>query len=84
MPVPKRVAKTKAARTATGKKPRLKLQIAKGLDALKAVPSGIISDADQTILRRIQNIHRSVGSGTLKATDLANMKKIAAKHRVSF
>ena len=83
MPVPKRTAKSKAAKTAARKRPRLELQIAKGLGALKAVPPGIISEADQTILRRIQNIHNGIGDGALKATDLTNIKRIAAKHRVS-
>ena len=66
------------------KKPRLKLKISKGLDALRALPAGTLTEAEQTVLRRIQDIHRGIKPGTLKATDLINMKNIARKYRVSF
>ncbi len=78
----------KIRRIAAGKpKPkaqRLKLQVAKGIEALYRLPEGVISGPDQVILRRIQNIHTGAVSGVLRQTDVANIKKIAKKHSVTF
>ena len=60
------------------KKPRLDLRIAKGFDAIaERIPRGALSEANQNILRRIQDIHRKVMPGRLTEADYNNMKRIA-------
>lgn len=72
----------KMARKMARKNPRIDLQIAKGLDALMQLPESVLSDPEQTILRRMQDIHRGVQIGRLTQADYNNMKRIAARHRI--
>ena len=65
-----------------GKKPRLALQVAKWLDAFSGMPEGVLTASEQTILRRVQDIHTGAVHGRLTTLDLQNMQKIAKKYRL--
>ena len=63
-------------------KPRLGLRVSKGLEALYALPEGVLTMPEQDILRRIKNIHTGAVVGHLTSADLTNIKKIARRHKV--
>ena len=64
------------------KKPRLGLMFAKGLQQLRELPEGALSDSEQTILKRMQDIHTGATAGRLTWADYVNLKRIAEKHGI--
>ncbi len=61
---------------------RLDLRISIGLDAFLDLPEGALNLKEQTVLKRIQDIHSGKQGGRLTEVDYRNMKRIAAKHHV--
>ncbi|MBN2067519.1 MAG: hypothetical protein JW744_03560 [Candidatus Diapherotrites archaeon] len=63
-------------------RPRLGIRISRGLDVLRELPEGVLSETEQDILRRIQDVHTGAANGRLTEADYVNMKRIADKHNV--
>lgn len=80
--MPKPMRKKNPRRMGKAKVSRLGLRTAKGLQALRELPEGVLSDPEQTILRRIQDIHTGSAAGQLTNSDYLNMRKIAARHNI--
>ena len=67
------------------KKPRIDIRIGQAFDIIRDVlNTEMLSDKEQTILKRIQDIHTGKKSGILRETDLKNMKNIAKRHGIRF
>lgn len=82
--MPGRPNKPRMRRAAIPKRPRLKLRIARGLEALGELPEGALTLPEQTILRRIDDIYRGTATGALNETDFQNLLRIAKRHRIRF
>jgi len=79
-PVPE-LRKRVAMLSKPGSKVSLKLRVGKALDAFK--DTQFLAAGEQTILRRIQDIHAGAKPGRLTEADYINMKKIAKKYKIS-
>ncbi len=76
------VRKRPLGKIARAKRQRLGLRISKGLELLRELPEGVLSEHEQNILRRIQDIHTGVVVGRLTEVDFENMRRIAEKHNM--